>query len=78
MAARAADLSHSRAVLLLRASASAMPASGPSLLLPSLRTRRWKGEKGRVPRAVGPPLAEQANPSALGSRAGLAARTRAW
>ena len=40
-------------------------------------TAKEEGEKERVQRAVGAPLARQAHPSALGSRAGLAARTPA-
>ena len=62
---RAANVSLFRVVLLLRASASAMPPSGPSLLLPKLCTQQ-KERVGReqVPRAVGPSI-EQANPSAL-------------
>ena len=44
---RAADSSHSRVVLLLRASASAMPPLGPSSLSPSLRSHG----KGRVRRS---------------------------
>ena len=40
---RAADQRDSRLVLLLRASANAMPASGPSSLLVSLRTRQKEG-----------------------------------
>ena len=44
---RAADSSVLRVVLLFRASASAMPPSGPSLLLLSLRTRETQGEKGQ-------------------------------
>eukprot|EP00964_Phaeocystis_antarctica_P071957 scaffold43949_cov50-Phaeocystis_antarctica.AAC.3 len=39
---RAADLSDVRVVLLLRASASAMPPAGPRLLLPRLRKRQGK------------------------------------
>ena len=45
---RAADRSSFRAVLLLRASASAMPPSGPSLLWSSLRTRQRKRKTERV------------------------------
>ena len=47
---RAADSSSLRVVLLLSASASAMPPSGPSSLSRSLRTRRRKGEKEQVQR----------------------------
>ena len=44
---RAADSSVLRVVLLFRASASAMPPSGPRLLPARLRTRRRQGEKGQ-------------------------------
>jgi hypothetical protein len=44
---RAADSSVLRVVLLLRASASAMPPSGPSLLSLRLRTKGSQDEKGQ-------------------------------
>ena len=48
---RAADLSILTVVLLLRASASALPPLGPSLLSLSLCTQQRKDELGRVQRA---------------------------
>ena len=74
----AADQSVFRVVLLLSASASAMPPSGPSLLKRSLRTRQTEGCEGASAASRGAPLARHAHPSALGSRAGLTARTGAW
>ena len=44
---RVADKSHVRVVFPFKASAIAMPASGPSLLLPRLRKRRWTDGKGK-------------------------------
>ena len=45
---RAADFSFLRVLLLCRASASAMPASGPSSLVPRLRKRRRQVKRAGV------------------------------
>ena len=68
---RAAHRSILRVVLTLSASAIAMPPSGPRLFHSRLRKRERKGRKGQCTSGS---LARMPTP-ALGSRAGLAART---